>query len=98
MKGTGAKLSVCPGSCVSTGAKFLVAPVESAPMDCCTLLYCGFVQLLLVSFASPCLVYAYGYIAIILLAHTFSFFCNVYNSILLSLNLVYAEIIRKQFL
>ena len=52
----------------------------------------------LVSFASPCLVYAYGFIAIILLAHTFSFFCNVYNSILLSLNLVYAEIIRKLFL
>jgi len=32
MKGTGAKLNVCPGSCVSTGAKFPVAPVESAPM------------------------------------------------------------------
>jgi len=32
MKGTGAKRNVCPGSCVSTGAKFLVAPVESAPM------------------------------------------------------------------
>ena len=29
MKGTGAKRNVCPGSCVSTGAKF---PVESAPM------------------------------------------------------------------
>jgi len=33
MKGTGAKLSVCPGSYVSTGAKFPVAPVESAPMN-----------------------------------------------------------------
>ena len=33
MKGTGAKRNVCPGSCVSTGAKFPVAPVESAPMD-----------------------------------------------------------------
>ena len=32
MKGTGAKCNVCPGSCVSTGAKFPVAPVESAPM------------------------------------------------------------------
>jgi len=32
MKGTGAKRNVCPGSCVSTGAKFSVAPVESAPM------------------------------------------------------------------
>ena len=32
MKGTGAKHNVCPGSCVSTGAKFPVAPVESAPM------------------------------------------------------------------
>ena len=32
MKGTGAKRTVCPGSCVSTGAKFPVAPVESAPM------------------------------------------------------------------
>ena len=31
MKGTGAKRNVCPGSCVSTGAKFPVAPVESAP-------------------------------------------------------------------
>ena len=31
MKGTGAK-RVCPGSCVSTGAKFPVAPVQSAPM------------------------------------------------------------------
>ena len=28
----GAKRNVCPGSCVSTGAKFPVAPVESAPM------------------------------------------------------------------
>ena len=35
MKGTGAKRNVCPGSCVSTGAKFPVAPVESAPMDVC---------------------------------------------------------------
>ena len=35
MKGTGAKRNVCPGSCVSTGAKFPVAPVESAPM--CTM-------------------------------------------------------------
>ena len=33
MKGTGAKRTVCPGSCVSTGAKFPVAPVESAPMQ-----------------------------------------------------------------
>ena len=33
MKGTGEKRNVCPGSCVSTGAKFPVAPVESAPMD-----------------------------------------------------------------
>jgi len=32
MKGTGAKRNVYPGSCVSTGAKFPVAPVESAPM------------------------------------------------------------------
>jgi len=32
MKGTGAKRNVCPGSCMSTGAKFPVAPVESAPM------------------------------------------------------------------
>ena len=32
MKGTGAKRNVCPGTCVSTGAKFPVAPVESAPM------------------------------------------------------------------
>ena len=31
MKSTGAKRNVCPGSCVSTGAKFPVAPVESAP-------------------------------------------------------------------
>ena len=34
MKGTGAKRNVCPGSCVTTGAKFPVAPVESAPMIC----------------------------------------------------------------
>ena len=33
MKGTGPKRNVRPGSCVSTGAKFPVAPVESAPMD-----------------------------------------------------------------
>jgi len=33
MKGTGAKRNVCPGSCVSTGAKFPVVPVESAPMS-----------------------------------------------------------------
>ena len=32
MKGTGAKCNVCPGSCVSTGAKFPVALVESVPM------------------------------------------------------------------
>ena len=32
MKGTGAKRNVCPGSCVSTGAKVPVALVESAPM------------------------------------------------------------------
>jgi len=32
MKGTGAKRNVCRGSCASTGAKFPVAPVESAPM------------------------------------------------------------------
>jgi len=31
MKGTGAR-NVCPGSCVSTGATFPVASVESAPM------------------------------------------------------------------
>jgi len=37
MKGTGAKRNVCPGSCVSTGAKFPVAPVESAPMILVTL-------------------------------------------------------------
>jgi len=36
MKGTGAKRNVCPGSCVSTGAKFPVAPVESAPMESIT--------------------------------------------------------------
>jgi len=35
MKGTGAKRNVFPGSCVSTGAKFPVALVESAPMCCC---------------------------------------------------------------
>jgi len=33
MKGTGAKRNVCPGFCVSTGATFPVAPVESAPMQ-----------------------------------------------------------------
>ena len=33
MKGTGAKRNVFPGSYVSTGAKFPVAPVESAPME-----------------------------------------------------------------
>jgi len=32
MKGTGEKRNVFPGSCVSTGAKFPVAPVESAPV------------------------------------------------------------------
>jgi len=32
MEGTGAKRNVCPCSCVSTGAKFPVALVESAPM------------------------------------------------------------------
>jgi len=32
MKGTGAKRNICPSCCVSTGAKFPVAPVESAPM------------------------------------------------------------------
>jgi len=32
VKGTGAKRNVCTGSCVSTGAKFPVALVESAPM------------------------------------------------------------------
>ena len=32
MKGTGSKSNVCPGSCVSTGAKFPVAPVQSAPV------------------------------------------------------------------
>ena len=32
MKASGAKRNVFPGSCVSTGAKFPVAPVESAPM------------------------------------------------------------------
>jgi len=35
MKGTGAKRNACPGYCVSTGAKFPVAPVESAPMNLC---------------------------------------------------------------
>ena len=39
MKGTGAKRNVCPGSCVSTGAKFPVAPVESAPMNNTTNLF-----------------------------------------------------------
>ena len=39
MKGTGAKRNVCPGSCVSTGAKFPVAPVESAPMHTNTSFY-----------------------------------------------------------
>ena len=39
MKGTGAKRNVCPGSCVSTGAKFPVAPVESAPGVRCRLAY-----------------------------------------------------------
>jgi len=38
MKGTGAERNVCPGSCVSTGAKFPVAPVESAPMS--TIAFC----------------------------------------------------------
>ena len=33
MKGTGAKRNVFPGYGVSTGAKFPVAPVESAPME-----------------------------------------------------------------
>ena len=33
MKSTGAKRNVCPGSCLSTGAKFPVALVESAPMS-----------------------------------------------------------------
>ena len=37
MKGTGAKRNVFPGSCVSTGAKLPVAPVESAPMMCSNL-------------------------------------------------------------
>ena len=32
MKGTGVKRNVSPGSCETTGAKFPVAPVESAPM------------------------------------------------------------------
>jgi len=32
MKGTGAKRNVCLGSCVSTGAKFPVVPMESAPV------------------------------------------------------------------
>ena len=39
MKGTGAKRNVCPGSCVNTGAKFPVAPVESAPMGTCLSLW-----------------------------------------------------------
>ena len=45
MKGTGAKRNIWAGSCVSTWAKFPVAPVESAPMvliatdyDLCVLL------------------------------------------------------------
>jgi len=43
MKGTGAKRNVCPGgSCVSTGAKFPVAPVESAPMDTATYRLCQY--------------------------------------------------------
>ena len=46
MKGTGAKRNVCPGSFVSTGAKFPVAPVESAPM----------VPIIVIIFA--CLLYA----------------------------------------
>jgi len=33
MEGTGAKRNVCRGFCMSTGAKFPVAPVESAPMN-----------------------------------------------------------------
>ena len=41
MKGTGAKRNVCPGSCVSTGAKFPVAPVESAPMQASICWYCN---------------------------------------------------------
>ena len=41
MKGTGAKLNVCPGSCVSTGAKFPVAPEESAPMHPTTQFFTG---------------------------------------------------------
>ena len=45
MKGTGAKRNVCPGSCVSTGAKFTVAPVESAPMVVCILCVCSCVNL-----------------------------------------------------
>ena len=40
MKGTGAKRNVCPGSWVSTGAKFPVAPVESAPMIMATHTVC----------------------------------------------------------
>jgi len=36
MIGTGAKRNVCPGSCVSTGAKFPVASVESAPIGLCS--------------------------------------------------------------
>ena len=38
MKGTGAKRNVCRGSCVSTGAKFPVALVESAPMAAAAIL------------------------------------------------------------
>jgi len=41
MKGTGAKRNVCPDSCVSTGAKFPVAPVESAPMQASICWYCN---------------------------------------------------------
>jgi len=42
MKGTGAKRNVCPGSCVSTGAKFPVAPVDSAPMVSGAMEPCGY--------------------------------------------------------
>ena len=42
MKGTAAKRDVWRGSCVSTGAKFPVAPVESEPI--CTFMFLHFIH------------------------------------------------------
>ena len=42
MKGTGAKRNVCPGSCVSTGAKFPVAPVSRRLCRRLNLLKCAY--------------------------------------------------------